>query len=106
MDGRATAVTDEAFAQLGAQHTERWTSLSREGVGRQPDGFERPGRLPRLGERWESLEDALMLLAEHTSEPDGVSEERLTPFSLTLPTRPPTWSNETRGRRLIVPNRS
>jgi hypothetical protein len=67
---RITAMIDEAFAQLGAQRTERWTTFSSTDVGRQPDRFERVWRLPRWGLRWESLEDALTLLAEAVNERD------------------------------------
>jgi hypothetical protein len=80
---RITAVIDEAFAQLGVQRTERWTSSRRTGVGRQPDGFERPWRLPRLGHRWESLEDTLSLLPEPATGQlqDGVPAPRDTLFA-------------------------
>lgn len=74
---RAVAVTDEAFTQLGGQGTERWTSPSPTGIGRQPERFGRAWQPSQFDPRWESLEDAMSLMAEPATAPLPDSETPL-----------------------------
>jgi hypothetical protein len=60
---RVRAVTAEAFAQIGSEHDEHWTTGWLADAGREPARGERP---QRPVDRWEPLEDVLSLLAERT----------------------------------------
>jgi hypothetical protein len=62
---RAGAVTDSAFAQIGAEDTERWTTSSGRAMDRPSGRIERNQQL-QFGSRWESWEETLSLLAART----------------------------------------
>jgi hypothetical protein len=75
---RVLAATDGAFAQIGADRTERWTSVKPESARRQLDDLQRHQRPLRLGSRWEPLEDTLSLLAER--EPNDARDDICDPL--------------------------
>ena len=77
---RVLAATDGAFAQIGADRTERWTSFKTESAGRQLDDLQRHQRPLRFGSRWEPLEDTLSLLAER--KPSDVQDDSFDPFDI------------------------
>jgi hypothetical protein len=64
---RLHEVNDDPVPQIGTNGNERWTSVKAESAGRQLVNSERNQRLMRLGNRWESLEDTLSVLAERAS---------------------------------------
>jgi hypothetical protein len=65
-DDHIHAVIDREFARIGAEGTEAWTTPVGGTGNRQPVSLERNQRLARFGDRWDSWEDTLTLLAERT----------------------------------------
>ncbi len=77
-EGEWHAVTDRALAHFGAEGTERWTALGPDPVGHRLDDIRRYQRPMRLGNRWDSLDDPLSLLADPM--PNAPSADVLDPL--------------------------
>jgi hypothetical protein len=68
---RVHTATDRAFAHFGAEGTERWTALGPDPAGHRWDDIRRHQRPMRLGNRWDSPDDTLSLLAEPMANAPG-----------------------------------